>query len=58
METLAELYEAGVAANERFVAEMRELDYYYLNGRLKEWIAKQIPEQQDGNSGTDPTAHG
>lgn len=50
MATLAELYEAGVEANERFVREMREIDYYYLNGRLKEWIAKQIPEAPNGGS--------
>ena len=55
MATLAELYELGVEANERFVKEMREIDYYFVNGRLKEWIAKQIPEAVNGDSnGTNP----
>lgn len=56
MATLAELHEAGVAANERFVAEMREIDYYFINGRIKEWIAKQIPEPTNGGSGANTEA--
>ena len=39
--------ETGVAACERFVAESAEINWYWKNGRLNEWIDKQIPQTEE-----------
>ena len=52
-QTLEEIAEAGIAAHEKFVKDMRDIDYYWINGRLKEWIANQIPPLEvTGNGDT------
>lgn len=51
MPSLEEISEAGVAANEKFVKDQRDMDWYWLNGRLSEWIAKQIEEDKASVNG-------
>lgn len=41
-----EISEAGIEAHEKFAKDQRDMDWYWLNGRLPEWIAKQIEEDK------------
>ena len=54
MPTLEEISDAGVTAHEIFVRDMNDMDWYWANGRLAEWVAKQIEEvkRDAGDSGS------
>lgn len=46
MPELPEIAEAGVAANERFVAENRAMDLAWKNGTLDEWLKERLADER------------
>ena len=47
MSSLEQISESSAQANEKIAKDMRDMDWYWLNGRLPEWIAKQIEEDKE-----------
>ena len=49
--------EAGVAAHERFVREMKEIDAAHHEGRLQEWVEEKLDDEREA-MGLEPRKRG
>jgi hypothetical protein len=47
MPSLEVISEASAQVNEKLAKDMRDMDWYWMNGRLEEWIAKQVEEEKE-----------